>query len=224
MNVTIVDQEVSGMLVKAQKDLVQGMVTVITKQQSLTVTKEVESAQRAILTEQQLTAADQHKVKIDEARRRLEIEMANVKLTADVEQGRLTAEAAVSEIKDAISKADLAREKEVADQRVAIDTAETELEIRAIEAQTKAVEGRLKAVDAKLIAAIQASDDRNALVEVAEKMGIAAYLKNDSIGAMLNSILAGTPLADTFKKLRGAVTEVAGAGAPKKDRPGSGVA
>jgi hypothetical protein len=43
-------------------------------------------------------------------------------------------------------------------------------------------------------------------------------------GAMLNSILAGTPLADTFKKLRGAVTEVAGAGAPKKDRPGSGVA
>jgi hypothetical protein len=35
---------------------------------------------------------------------------------------------------------------------------------------------------------------------------------------MLSAILAGTPLADTFKKLRGAVSEVAGAGPAKKER------
>lgn len=57
----------------------------------------------------------------------------------------------------------------MADQTLAIDTAETALEIKSIKAQTEAIEDRLKAIDPKLIAAIQAADDRDTLVQVAEK-------------------------------------------------------
>jgi hypothetical protein len=59
----------------------------------------------------------------------------------------------------------------------------------------------LESVNADLVKAIQSSNDRDALVKVVEKMGLSAYLKEDSIGATLSSILKGTSLENTLTKI-----------------------
>ena len=73
-----------------------------------------------------------------------------------------------------------------------------------IEAETTAAKERLAAVTPELAKALNAAGDNVALIQLAEKLGIAAYLKQDSLGATINTLVQGTDLAGAVARLRGA--------------------
>jgi len=195
------DQNVARLLLDAQQDLVNGMVITIKRQQLLVTTKEMESVDRQILVEKQLTAAEVHQSKIVENLRRLELELAALKVSADVQTARLAAQLKSTETSNKITVIEDIQRSETAAIDATIAHEQQQLNLELLMAQTAAVKERMAAINADLVAAIQASTERDALVEVTERMGISAYLKNDSVGATLSALLDGTVLQDTFGKM-----------------------
>jgi len=201
MEVKVSDPTVAKMIVDSQQETIRGLLEITKKQQAATVIKEVEESEREILEEKQKTEALKHDTAILIMERRLEavrLELKAEKEKADTQaKNRLELAALENQINELV----LSREKASAENRSAIDSQIQVLNEKRIATETAAIEARLKAVDPQLVAAIQASNDRDALVKVVEQMGLSAYLKDDSIGATLSGILKGTSLETAVSKL-----------------------
>lgn len=201
MEVRVVDTTVAKLIQDSQQENIRGMLEVLKKQQLSNVTKEVESFERQIIGEKQLTEEAKHKAALETTSRRLKLMTAELDLEASknniIAQSKLELQSLENEIAEKV----IEREKATADNKVAISEQIQELEVKMLATETNAIVERLKAVDPKLIAAIESSNDRDALVEVTKQMGIPAYLSNDSVGAALSRILKGTSLEATVGKL-----------------------
>lgn len=201
MEIKVTDPTVAKMIIDSQQETIRGMLEVTKKQQSSTVIKEVEAAERQILSERQLTEQEKYKASLDAIGRKLNL----LKAEMDVEITRSSISAKsrldITQIENQISELLSVREKAEAETKINIDAQIQALNEAKTAVETSAIVSRLQAIDPKLVAAIEASNDRDALIEVVDKMGLAAYLKNDSIGAALSGILKGTSLETAIAKL-----------------------
>jgi hypothetical protein len=207
IGVKVSNETVARLINESQQNTICGMLGIIKKQQEATVAKEIETAERSILAERQLTEVEKHKAAIEAINRKLEAVLADAKVSTERDAALQTAQLALTDIQYQINEKYIAKEWATAENKNAINTQIQLLEEKKLAMETEAIKIRLQAVDPKLVAAIESSNDRDALVSVVEKMGLGAYLKNDSVGATLSSILAGTPLEKTMAKLGQALKE-----------------
>lgn len=198
MEVKVSDQIVAKMISDAQQETIRGFLEISRKQQTIAVVKEVESAERQVLSERQLTEVKKHEASLEATKRKLIL--LKEELGVDIEKSTLIAEnkLKLTTIDNQINDVVLEKEKATADIQSQINARLIELENCRLEAETAAIRSRLDAVNSDLVSAIQSSNDRDALVKVVENMGLSAYLKEDSIGATLSGILKGTSLENTF--------------------------
>lgn len=214
--VEVVDRSVAAMITSAQQEIIRGTLDLTRKEQQLNITKKTQGIEREILAEQDRTCVEKHKLALAESGRELEKSLAVISTRLKSNEATKRSEEELQEIQHSIELASLEQQKLISEGQRGIRTANAEaerlireklqqLDIELAKAQTEAVKARLGSIGPDLIKAIQSSNDRDALVKVAESMGIAAYIKNNSIAATLGTALQGTPLADTFSKLLTAV-------------------
>lgn len=207
MEVKVADPVVAKMIVDSQQETIRGFLEISRKQQASVVVKEVESSEREVLSERQLTEVKKHESALEATKRKLAL--LKEELNVEMERASIIAKnrLELANIENEINESVLLRDKATAEVKSQIDIKIAELEKQKLDAETKAISDRLNAVDSDLIAAIQSSNDRDALVAVVEKMGLSAYLKEDSVGATLSKILKGTTLENTFNRLGKSVNE-----------------
>jgi major vault protein len=201
IDVKIADQMVAKMIQDSHQDTIRGMLEVLKKQQMSVVVKEVEAVERTIITERQMTEKSKYNADIETVGRKLELLTAELNLgtTRDIVIAKSKLD--IQSLENQITEKVLEREKSTASAKSEINEQIQALEAKKLAVETAAIVDRLKAVDPQLVAAIEASNDRDALVKVTEQMGLSAYLKNDSIGAALSGILKGTSLETAVGKL-----------------------
>ncbi|MEN9614295.1 MAG: hypothetical protein RLZZ347_602 [Candidatus Parcubacteria bacterium] len=205
LSVKAVDPAVATMISRAQLEMVKQTLTLTQRQQELVVTKQTEEITRAIADEQAKTADANHQLAVLRQKQRLELSLKEREVDLGVRRLVHEADFALQEVLGKIESARLLREKASAEQRRAIDTELQKLGLEKVTAETEALKARFGAIPADFVRAIEASNDRDSLVKVTEQLGLAAYLRQDSVGATIQSLLAGTPLEKTFEKLGTAV-------------------
>lgn len=201
MEVKVADPVVAKLISDSQQETIRGFLEISKKQQATIVVKEVEQAERQVLAERQLTEVKKHESALEATKRKLTL--LKEELGVEIERSNLVAKSKLelTNIENQINVAVLSREKASAETKAQIEAQIVDLEKQRLEAETAAIQARLDSVNADLVAAIQSSNDRDALVKVVEKMGLSAYLKEDSIGATLSGILKGTSLENTLAKI-----------------------
>lgn len=201
IEVKVSNDLVARMISDSQQETIRGMLEVLKKQQSSSVIKQVESAERQIIIEKQLTEDQKHKACVETSDRKLELLLADLRLDTEKAKTLSDTKLMLQEIENQINTFVLLKEKSSADTHAYISDNLISLEQKRVGLETAAIVERLKAVDPNLVAAIQSSNDRDALVKVVEQMGLSSYLKNDSVGATLSGILQGTSLENVISKL-----------------------
>ncbi|MFA6535834.1 MAG: hypothetical protein WC250_00180 [Candidatus Paceibacterota bacterium] len=199
------DPEVARLIADAQKSIITQTLDLTKREQGFVVAKRIEEITRQTTKEKLETAKGEHEKDMMLEGQRLAQALERQKVVLEVERAAQEANLKIQDILAKISAAVLARDKANADQKQAIDTEIQKLEIEKLQAETSALKDRLIAIPEKFVAAIEASNDRDALVKMAEELGLAAYLRKQSVGATIQSLLEGTPLAKTFEKLGTAV-------------------
>ncbi len=207
MEVKVANDLVANLINSAHQDTIRGTLEIVKKIQTSRVAKEVESAERDIIGEKQLTEIERHKASVAASNRRLELALADLNVEKEKDTLVISTKLELQGIHNKIAELVSSQEKDSATVHAGIKTQELAIEEKRLTTETQAIVDRLKSVDPKLIAAIESSNDRDSLVKVVEQMGLGAYLKNDSVGATLSSILKGTTLENTAatlgKALRG---------------------
>lgn len=201
MAVKVSDPTVERMIFESQQETIRGMLEVLKKQQQSTTIRDIEKSERTIITEKQTTESERHKASLASANRRLEQVLADLRVDTERFSVNANHKLELQDIETKIKSAELERSKAEAELNASISTTLLGFDKQKAEVETQAIVERLKAVDPRLIAAIESSNDRDALVKVTESMGLSAYLKNDSVGALLNSVLKGTNLENVASKL-----------------------
>jgi major vault protein len=201
MEVKVTDPNVAAMIVASQQETIRGMLEITKKQQASVVVKEVETSERLMLVERQKTEEEKHKASLEAVERKLNLLRAE--LNVEVQRSTVIAQSKleITALENQITDLEIIRTKATADAKAVVDAQIQALTEKKIAAETAAIQARLKAVDPQLVSAIQASNDRDALVKVVENMGLSAYFKEDSIGATLSGILKGTSLQNTLDKI-----------------------
>lgn len=109
----------------------------------------------------------------------------------------------------------LEAEKLVAAQSAEIEIAKTTAQQEALEAQqeiaiaymkeeTESMKARLGSFTPEIAKALNVDSDNKTITVLAEKLGVAAYVKGDSLGATLSQMLSGTDIAEAGRRLLGA--------------------
>ena len=201
MEVKVADPVVAKMIIDSQQETIRGFLEISRKQQAAVVVKEVEASEREVLSERQLTEIKKYEASIEAIKRKYILSKEELDADAEVRKLVTNNKVVIAEIENRVNALTLEKEKATADVQAQINAKLVELENKRLDAETAAIRSRLDAVNADLVKAIQASNDRDALVKVVENMGLSAYLKEDSIGATLSGILKGTSLENTLAKI-----------------------
>lgn len=201
LNVTVTNSSIAEQIRQSQTALVAGRYSVIRAEQEAKVIADTELTERIKLEEKQKTEEARHDAAVEALTRALERALAEVKnenekktasINATIEQSRL--EATANDLRIEIKAKSAAAEAE-------IETKQDAIEADRIKVETAAIKERFAAISADFVAALQAGADRDAMVDVVSKMGLSAYVKNDSVGALLNNLLTGTKLSGVLTKL-----------------------
>lgn len=205
LSVRAVDPSVASMISRAQLGIVQQVLTLSQREQELGIIKRSEEITRAINVERFETARVEHEHAVLSQEQRLALSLKEREVQIGVQRAVQEADLALQDIMAKIHDAQLKRSQLTADQQQSIATGIQKLQLEKVIAETEALKARFAAIPADFVRAIEASNDRDALVKMADQFGVAAYLRQNSVGATIQSLLAGTPLEGTFQKLGAAV-------------------
>lgn len=200
LEVTIEDGEISNLLEGAQIDALRTALQVAAKGRELDKTTRIEGFERQIAQERATTTSAKVGFEITQIEKQLEKGLAELSAQAKREKEKINADLDKQEALGTITAAELAREKAVSEQELALSKERIMQELERLRGETEEVVKRAGAVDEKLIAALQAFGDKALMEKVAEAMAPLAIVRNSGVMEAFTGLLKGSPYADTLLK------------------------
>jgi major vault protein len=198
LDVTIGDDAISDMLVRAQHTAVQQTIQIAQEQRKLEITQKVEDIKQKISEAQFETTYKQLALQKQEVEKSLDLTLAKIISEVQTQEKRLEAELNKQAKLTDINSAELLRDKARQDQELDVARLEMEQRIQELGAEVQAVVDKAKAVSPELIAALQAFGDKHLAEKMAESMSPLAILGGKSIAEVFAQLLKGTILANVI--------------------------
>ncbi len=195
LEVTIGDDTIAGLLVKAQHAAVQQTLHLATEQRRLQATQQSEAITQQIAEIQSQTRQKTSALKTTEVEHQLHYQLAEQAAKQELHQRAQAAQISEQERLTAIHQADLDRRKAAEEFELKVAQERLEQHLRGLAGEVSAVAEKAKAVSPDLIAALQAFGDRALAEKMAESMAPLAILGGESVAEVLGRLLRGTPLA-----------------------------
>lgn len=194
LGVSMQNQDVEKLLVSNQREVISGTLTLASERRKLELTIEQESILRRANEAKAETASKQLELKTNEAKQKLEFDLAILAGNAKTETQKLAAQKVAEEARSEISAIEVARGDVVENARIEILRKEQTIELATVQAEVQAVVDKAKAISPDLIAALNAFGERALVEKVSQAMAPLAILGGDSIGDVLGRLLKGTIL------------------------------
>ncbi|MBL8681939.1 MAG: hypothetical protein JNK05_22420 [Myxococcales bacterium] len=201
LGVSIGDEAIAKLLVEAQHASVQQALAVASERRRLELTRARESARQESAALESQTKVQLLEIEGREVERKHAVELARIKAESDTRENRHKAEVALQSLLDAVSAAQLARERARAQFDDEVARAELDRTVRELDAQVRATAEKAKAFTPDLVAALQAFGDRALAAKMAESMAPLAILGGESVADVLRRLLEGTSVADVLAKV-----------------------
>lgn len=201
LEIKIEAQDIANLLEGAQLQALKSTLQVAAKERELDTTTRIEGFERKIAEEKAATVSAKIGLEVEQVKKQLEKNLADLASKNKQEEERLEAEQNRQGTIDTISVSTLARRKAEEEQRIALTKQEIEQELDKLRQETEEIVKRAGAVDDKLIAALQAFGDKALMEKTAEAMAPLAIFRNSGVLEVFAGLLKGTPLADVLSKL-----------------------
>ena len=194
LDVTIGDQVIADMLVKAQHTTVQQTLELAAQKRNLEVTQEKEGIKQQTAQAEAATQQLLLNLQTDEVQKRLQLNLAKLEAEAQARQRELESKLGQQTSLDQINSAELGRER--AKYELELEVAQRELaqRLETLRAEVQAVVDKAGAVSPQLVAALQAFSDKALAEKMAHSMAPLAILGGDSIAEVFSKLLRGTVL------------------------------
>jgi major vault protein len=205
------DQQIATMLKKAQHDTVTANIQISGLEKNLEVTKRKEQIAVEEAEAKTKTANKKSELAVEEANKKLLVTLAEITNKLKENQEREKAETAAQVVQDVTHKANLARQKEAADQDQAIETAKAELRIRESKEEATITVDRLKAVQAGFSEALLALGNQDTLVKVAQALSVQSFVGGKDVVEVINKVFEKfPPLAGFLQSVQDRMNPAAG--------------
>lgn len=194
LNVTLADEEVEEMLIRAQRSVVEQTLNISSERRRLHHVQEQEEINRQIAVTRSETRRQELSLQIAEMATDLELKLSRVQTEVTVEDRRLQSKLATQETLSAVHEAELLRQR--ASTQAEMDAAKQRLEqrLQGLQAEVEAVVSKAEAISPDFIAALQSFGDKALAERMAESMAPLAILGGTSVADVLNNLLRGTKL------------------------------
>jgi major vault protein len=205
LSVDLENRDVAGLLMGAQREAINQVLSLQTEQRKLSYMKQIEEIKQETALARFETTVKDLDLKTDEGKRRLLFDLATVESNAQVTVEKFKHEFAVAENSRLLNSKCLEQEKDSKDLEFQFVTAEAELRMREMEAEVQAVISRGKALDPALFAALNAFGERAMVEKIAEAMAPLSIIGGGkkSVVDILGDMLAGTSFASHLRTTNG---------------------
>lgn len=204
-----IEDDVERIINKHQYNMVQKSLELTNADKSLEVAKKLQEVEKEKAKLEYENKLYQLHLDTDYQKQRMERDNAIKRMEEEELSTQKTAEYTLQEVLDEIQKAEVLREKELHDARIARVKEADKLEMDKQKAYTDSIKKVVESVSPDLIAAMTSKSNSDLIQAVAKSMGPYAIAKDSSIADVTNKLLRGTVLEqlmdklDTFKGLSG---------------------
>jgi major vault protein len=195
LEVKILDANVEGLLVKAQRDAISQMLDLGSKRRTLDFTRESEQLVREIEVAKAETRFALLTLKQTEIGKSLAADLVGIDAKAKLAAESHKAEIAIQNGTSEIAAIELARGKADVEQEIAFEQKRQETRLLELSAEVEAIVKKAGAISPDLIAAIGAFGERALIEKLSESMAPMAILGGSSITDVVKKLLEGTKLA-----------------------------
>ncbi len=195
LEVSIGDDTIASLLVKAQHAAVQQTLQLAAEQRRLEATRQTENIGQQIAELQSETRQKSSGLKTKEIEQQLRQQLAEQAAKIELHERQQTALMSEQERIAAIHDAELRRRGAVQEQELGLAQQKLDQRLKELQGEVSAVVEKARAVSPDLIAALQAFGDRALAEKMAESMAPLAILGGESVSEVLGRLLRGTPLA-----------------------------
>jgi major vault protein len=194
LDVTIQDEDISQLLLKAQHSTVQQTLEIAAEQRALALQQQKEQIAQQMLTASATTQQLQLDIEISQVNKQLEVNLAKINNDIRSQKQQLDAELAQQATLDSINHATLARSKAQQELDLALTQAQLQQQLEELRAGVAATVEQAQAVSPQFIAAMQAFADKALAERLAASMAPLAILGGNSVAEVFSQLVKGTIL------------------------------
>jgi major vault protein len=201
LDVTITSKEVGAMLGKAQMDAIQSALRIASEERELAITKRSETIRREIVETKAETTVQAAISSGRELTARIELKLAEVTATAEVESKRLTALAEEQKLHNDVSELERASQQATDDLRIATLSKEIEAEIKRWVGESEQIVKRAGAITPQLAVALTTFADSSLVEKISIALAPMAAANGISAADVLAKLFGGTAFGDVMTQL-----------------------
>jgi major vault protein len=194
LDVTIQDDDISQLLLRAQHSTVQQTLEIAAEQRALALQQQKEQIAQQMLTASATTQQLQLDIEISQVNKQLEVNLAKINNDIRSQKQQLDAELAQQSTLDSINHATLARNKAQQELDLALTQAQLQQQLEELRASVAATVEQAQAVSPQFIAAMQAFADKALAERLAASMAPLAILGGNSVAEVFSQLVKGTIL------------------------------
>lgn len=194
LDVQIGDETIAQLLTETQHAVVSQTLELEAGRRRLDHVEQTEVIERRIAQLQAETKQMQMDLSIEDRRKQLAVELADIGSRIEARARQLQGSLAEQQTMGEIKESELARTKAASDLDLEIAGKQLEQRLAEVRAEVEAVVSKAHAITPELVAALQAFGDRAMVEKVAQSMAPLAILGGKSVAEVLASLLKGTAL------------------------------
>lgn len=202
VEVAIEDEDISSLLGDAQREAVEGNITLLRARRGLEMTEQQEAIARAEADARAETAHKLSELEVAATGDRLRVALAAVQAELDRAEAQKLATIAKNAVADTDHAAELARQRAVAALDTETRTAHQTLVLAALKAEVEAAVQRFGAAQGGFSEALLALSNHEVLAKVAEAMSVQAFVGGKTLTDVIDKVFAGTPLAGLMDRVK----------------------
>lgn len=202
LNVEIGNQTISSLLTATQHATVKSALQIRQREQELEVTKRTATIDQETEEARYQTAVRINELATAAVASKLAKEMAEIEAESTARQTRLEQDMDDQELHDKLLASGLARVKKKEDQRLVIETADTDRRLGVMRAETDSLVLKAEAIGPSFIEALNLLGDKEFAAKVAKEIGPLAVLRGNSISDTLSDLVQNLPkVGESIQKL-----------------------
>ncbi|MBF0118786.1 MAG: hypothetical protein HQK79_08115 [Desulfobacterales bacterium] len=192
LDVIIQDDGLSDLLIEAQHDIVQQNIEIAAEKRKLEIIQQKEEIKQKIAIAESATKSLEINLKIEEVQKSMNLQLSQIEAKGQFQKKELETKLSEQSAIDAISKAEIEREKSKNDLELNLAKEQMIQRVEELKAHVEAVVNKASAISPQLIAALQAFSDKALAEKMAETMAPLSIIGGKSITEVFAQLVKGT--------------------------------
>ena len=208
LGVEMENQDIEKMFIAAQRDVIQGTLTLAAARRKLSFTEETEGLNQRDAEVKAETRRKSMELQGEEVTRKLVLDLASISASRKAEAEALAKELAAETARIETARAKFQNTVSQRESELALDERGQAMELARIAADAQAVVEKARAISPDLIAALTAFSDRSMIEKVTASMAPLAMIKDTGVLEVVGDLLKGTSIAKHLLPANGSSSSV----------------